>query len=151
MIVFLAETATGTPLGGVGSGGVGTLYVHGALFGPYVHGTYHEYYRLLTSGFLHDGLLHILFNMVFLYFVGPSLEAAIGKLNFVAVYFASLLAGFVRSAAVLAEYPDRRGLGRAVRTAGRARRRRPLPRISIWSSGLGPTLLINIVFSLTIV
>src|ERR1700753_4002342 len=87
--IFLAETATGTPLGGVGRGGGGTLYIDGALFGPtVVH--LHEYYRLLTSGFLHDGLLHILFNMVFLYFVGPALETAIGKVNFVAIYFASL-------------------------------------------------------------
>ena len=34
-LVFLAEVATGTPLGGVGSGGVGTVYLHGFLYGPY--------------------------------------------------------------------------------------------------------------------
>ena len=45
------------------------------------------------SGFLHDGLLHILFNMVFLYMMGTILEPAIGRLNFVVVYFVSLLAG----------------------------------------------------------
>src|ERR1700761_2382974 len=92
VIVFLIETATGTPLGGVGSGGVGTLYEHGALYG-YGITHLHQDYRLLTYGFLHDGLLHILFNMVFLFFVGPALESAIGKVNFLAVYFASILAG----------------------------------------------------------
>ena len=92
MIVFVAETASGASLGGVGQGRVGTVYEHGALWGPLITQN-HEYYRLLTSGFLHDGLLHILFNMVFLYFMGAMLEPAIGRLNFGVVYFVSLLAG----------------------------------------------------------
>ena len=33
VIVFVAETASGAPLGGVGQGRVGTVYDHGALFG----------------------------------------------------------------------------------------------------------------------
>ena len=47
----------------------------------------------VTVGFLHDGLLHIAFNMLSLYFIGTALEPAIGSVNFAAVYFASLLAG----------------------------------------------------------
>ena len=39
---------------------------------------YDEYYRLVTSGFLHAGVTHILFNMVALYFTGPALERALG-------------------------------------------------------------------------
>ena len=105
MLVFLAETATGTPLGGVGSGGVGTLYMHG--FSPgRCSSSHHEYYRLLTSGFLHDGLLHILFNMVFLYFVGPSLEAAVGKRQLRRDLFRVAAGGLVRRAAVDAAGPD---------------------------------------------
>jgi membrane associated rhomboid family serine protease len=149
VIVFLLETATGTPLGGVGSGGVGTLYVHGALFGPYVVDL-HQYYRLLTSGFLHDGLLHILFNMVFLYFVGPALEAAIGKLNFVAVYFASLLAGSFGALLFSPDIPTIGASGALFGLLGALVVVAHYRGISIWSSGLGPTLLINIVFSLTI-
>jgi membrane associated rhomboid family serine protease len=149
VLVFLAETATGTPLGGVGSGGVGTLYVHGALFGPYLHGDFDQYYRLLTSGFLHDGLLHILFNMVFLYFVGPSLEAAIGKLNFVAVYFASLLAGSFGALLFSPNIPTVGASGALFGLLGALVVVAHYRGISIWSSGLGPTLLINIIFSLT--
>jgi membrane associated rhomboid family serine protease len=148
VLVFLAETATGTPLGGVGSGGVGTLYIHGALFGPYVVHL-HEYYRLLTSGFLHDGLLHILFNMVFLYFVGPSLELAIGKLNFVAVYFASLLAGSFGALLFSPAIPTVGASGALFGLLGALVVVAHYRGISIWSSGLGPTLLINVVFSLT--
>ncbi|HEX5192880.1 MAG TPA: rhomboid family intramembrane serine protease [Solirubrobacteraceae bacterium] len=149
VVIFLAETATGTPLGGVGRGGVGTLFVDGALFGPNV-AHLHEYYRLLTSGFLHDGLLHILFNMVFLYFVGPALEHAIGKLNFLAIYFASLLAG---SFGALVFSPDIPTVGASTALFGLLGALIVVAHyrgISIWTSGLGPTLLINIVFSLTI-
>ena len=54
-----------------------------------------EWYRLLTSAFLHYGLTHILFNMWVLYVVGPPLEAALGRLRFIALYFMSALGGSV--------------------------------------------------------
>ena len=150
VLLFLVETATGTPLGGVGATGAGTLYAHGFIAGPYIVDGHHEYYRLLTSGFLHDGLLHILFNMVFLYFVGPPLEQAVGKLNFLAIYLTSLLAGsfgallFSPRAATVGASGALFGLLGALIVVAHYRR------ISIWQSGLGPTLLINVVFSLTV-
>jgi membrane associated rhomboid family serine protease len=54
-----------------------------------------EYWRLVTGGFLHDpnNLLHILFNMYVLYWVGTMLEPVLGHVRFAALYFASLLAG----------------------------------------------------------
>ncbi len=52
-----------------------------------------EFYRLLTSGFLHAGPLHLLMNMFALYILGTLIEPAIGHLRFVAIYFAALLAG----------------------------------------------------------
>jgi membrane associated rhomboid family serine protease len=63
-----------------------------------------EYYRLLTSMFLHEPpsfggafFLHILFNMWALYVVGPPLEARLGRVRFLVMY---LLAGLAGSAAV---------------------------------------------------
>ena len=47
----------------------------------------------MTGGFLHAGLLHIAFNMYFVYFLGNMLEPAIGKLRFGALYIVSLLGG----------------------------------------------------------
>jgi membrane associated rhomboid family serine protease len=155
VIVFIAETATGAPLGG---GGGGTVYNHGALYGPaltgynplpFYPGT-HEYWRLLTSGFIHDGLLHILFNMWFLYIMGPMLEPAIGRLNFTVVYFVSLLAG--SSGALLFE-PGSPTVGASTACFGVLGALIVVARyrgISIWQSGLGLTLVINIVFSLSI-
>ena len=54
-----------------------------------------EVYRLLTSAFLHFGLMHIAFNMLALYFVGPPLEFALGRLRFSALYLLSALGGSV--------------------------------------------------------
>src|SRR4051812_3423069 len=54
-----------------------------------------EVYRLITGAFLHDPAnpLHLLFNMYILYWLGTMLEPLLGHLRFVALYFASLLAG----------------------------------------------------------
>jgi membrane associated rhomboid family serine protease len=54
-----------------------------------------EYWRLITGGFLHDvsNPLHIGFNMYLLWWLGRMLEPALGHIRFVALYFASLLAG----------------------------------------------------------
>jgi membrane associated rhomboid family serine protease len=54
-----------------------------------------EFYRLVTSGFLHAGVAHILFNMVALYFTGPALERALGPARFIGLYALSLLGGSV--------------------------------------------------------
>jgi membrane associated rhomboid family serine protease len=86
--VYLAEIASGH--GGL-SGSGGSLIPEFGLFGPSVASG--EWYRIVTSGFLHYGLWHLAGNMILLYFVGRILEPGIGTLRFVAVYVASLLAG----------------------------------------------------------
>lgn len=52
-----------------------------------------EYWRLVTSGFLHTGLMHLLFNMFALYILGGLLEPSVGRWRFALIYFVSLLAG----------------------------------------------------------
>lgn len=54
-----------------------------------------QYYRLVTSAFLHYGITHLLFNMWALYVVGPPLEAWLGRLRFGALYALSGLGGSV--------------------------------------------------------
>ena len=90
VIAFIAEVGSGAPLGTSFAAG-GSVYRDFSLFGPAVANG--EWYRLVTAGFLHAGLLHILFNMVALYFLGSLLEPGIGTPRFLAVYFVSLLAG----------------------------------------------------------
>lgn len=52
-----------------------------------------EWYRLITSGFLHFGFLHIAFNMYALWLLGQALEGYGGRAKFAAVYFVGLLGG----------------------------------------------------------
>jgi membrane associated rhomboid family serine protease len=54
-----------------------------------------EWWRLGTSAFLHYGITHLLFNMLALFYVGPPLEAALGRLRFGALYGLSALGGSV--------------------------------------------------------
>lgn len=57
-----------------------------------------EWWRLLTSGFLHFGLLHLAFNMVAMWVIGREVETVLGRWRLLAVYLVSLLGG---SAAVM--------------------------------------------------
>lgn len=52
-----------------------------------------EQIRMLTSGFLHGDLMHLAFNMLTLYFFAPIVIDTFGNLNFLYVYFISLVAG----------------------------------------------------------
>lgn len=52
-----------------------------------------EYTRFITSGFLHNSWMHLIFNMLALLIFGSSLEPVIGPLSFLLVYFGSLIGG----------------------------------------------------------
>jgi membrane associated rhomboid family serine protease len=88
VIAFLAEIASGG--GGIDVGGSSAALDFG-LYGPLV--AEGEWYRLITGGFLHSGLIHIGFNMFALYFLGRMLEPSIGTPRFVGIYVASLFGG----------------------------------------------------------
>lgn len=87
-----------------GGGAVGTspLMEWGVLstgFGPgYLPEVDFEYWRLVTSGFLHWSVPHIALNMISLYIIGRDLERLFGPMRYIVIYLASLLGG---SAAVL--------------------------------------------------
>ncbi|MFN8087505.1 MAG: rhomboid family intramembrane serine protease [Mycobacterium sp.] len=54
-----------------------------------------QWYRLVTSAFMHYGIAHLLFNMWALYIIGPPLETLLGRLRFGALYALSALGGSV--------------------------------------------------------
>jgi membrane associated rhomboid family serine protease len=68
-----------------------------------------EYYRLITSAFMHGGLLHIGLNMYALYLFGPTLESTLGRVRFLALYLLSALGGSAMSYAFNA--PQQASLG----------------------------------------
>jgi membrane associated rhomboid family serine protease len=74
------------------SGGSGKLWTDLYLDGIDVHFN-HDYWRLVTSGFLHAGPIHILFNMYLLWLLGNLLEPTLGSGRFAALYFTALLWG----------------------------------------------------------
>jgi membrane associated rhomboid family serine protease len=113
VIVFLAEGSAVFTLAS-GPQSSSWLLSHGWLWGPYVSAQSlfgvptHEFYRLLTAGFLHLNFLHIASNMYVLYWVGRLLEPAIGRYRFLAIYFTGLLAG---SLGVIIVTPDSASAG----------------------------------------
>lgn len=112
----------------------------------------HEWYRLVTSGFLHFGIFHIGLNMLLLFQLGQLLEPAIGRVRFGLLYGASLLAG---SLGVLVVQPNSLGLhggasgavfGLMTAAAVGMHRRG----INIFSTGIGTTLVLNVVLTFAI-
>jgi membrane associated rhomboid family serine protease len=91
IIIVCVVAALGSGSVGFGSSGGGRLTQDFALWGPGIAGG--EYWRLITGGFLHAGLLHILFNMYLLWILGNMLESSLGSGRFAALYFTALLWG----------------------------------------------------------
>jgi len=58
----------------------------------------HQYWRLVTAGFLHGGWLHILMNSWVLYDLGAQVEQVYGTPRFLVLYFAGTVGGFYLSA-----------------------------------------------------
>jgi membrane associated rhomboid family serine protease len=94
--VYVAELATGGGVNGVGS----TIYEKGVLIasaidssGNLVGVAHGDWWRLLTSAFLHYGPFHLILNMLALYWFGSLLEQRIGSGRFLALYLVSGLAG----------------------------------------------------------
>ncbi len=52
-----------------------------------------EKQRMLTSGFLHVDTMHLIFNMLTLYFFADAVILNVGQVNFILIYFGSLIAG----------------------------------------------------------
>lgn len=63
----------------------------------------HEYWRMLTSMFLHGGFLHLLFNMWALWVLGDYVESILGHVKYLLLYLISGLAG---SVLVIVASPD---------------------------------------------
>ena len=109
-----------------------------------------EWYRLVTGGFLHANVIHIAFNMLALYQLGMLLEPAFGRLRFAVVYFASMLAG---SLGVMLLHPDHFTVGASGAVFGlmgfafMAMRARG---IDPFSTGLGGTIVINLIITFTL-
>jgi membrane associated rhomboid family serine protease len=88
------------------------LCARGGTFLPgFVDGAW---WQVLTSGFTHVQLLHIAFNMLALWMLGPQLEHLFGRTRFLALYLLSLLAGSVAVLWLSPEYQATLGASGAI-------------------------------------
>lgn len=73
---------------------VSIIVAFGGYYQAFVRGL-HQYYRLLTSGFLHIDFFHLFMNMYALYIVGPGIERKYGSKNMLLTMIASIIMGNV--------------------------------------------------------
>jgi len=85
--IFLLELLLGGDINGRGN----WIWENGVLFGPIVGDG--EWWRLVTSPFLHYGFFHLGMNMLVLWFIGPALEDYLGHGRYALLYVVSGLAG----------------------------------------------------------
>ena len=135
-------------------GGSGQLMEAGWLYAPDVANG--EWYRLVTSMFLHFGIVHIAFNMYALYLFGPLLEQLYGHIEYLVIYF---LCGIGGSVLTLLFAPESAAAGASGAIFGLfglafvvSRRRHLLlgPQARAMLSQVGALLVINLVFTFAV-
>jgi membrane associated rhomboid family serine protease len=139
----------------LGTAGQGNsrIVVDFVLWGPAVADG--DYWRLITSGFLHDpnlprGFLHIGFNMYLLWMLGQMLEPALGHARFLALYLASILCG---SLGALLLDPNEATLGASGGVFGLMAATFVMQRargIDPMQSGIGMLIIFNLAFGFII-
>jgi membrane associated rhomboid family serine protease len=143
LAIFVGDLASGS-----NQFGDNNWTADGALNGPAVAAG--DWWRPITSGFLHANLLHVGFNMFLLWQLGSLLEPAIKRWGFGVLYFMSLLGG---SFLTLILDPNALTLGASGAVFGLmgatfiAMRSRG---IDPFSTGIGPLLVINLIFTFAI-
>jgi membrane associated rhomboid family serine protease len=154
VIVFLAEGSKAFTLEGEASG---SLITKGALLGsselPQLAGqgvAHGQWWRIVTSGFLHENFLHIGFNMLVLYYLGILLEPALGRVKFAVIYAVSLLTGSFGALLVSPHVLTVGASGAIFGIMGAAAVELRARQIPLMQSGVGGLILINLIISFTL-
>jgi membrane associated rhomboid family serine protease len=119
-----------------------------ALFGPAIADG--EWYRIVTSAFVHYGIVHLLFNMLILYQVGLVLEPGAGPFRYAALYGASLFAGSFGALIVQPDAFTAGASGAVFGVAAAATLAMHRQGVSFWQTGFGPLLVVNLALSFVI-
>ncbi|CAN5374008.1 rhomboid family intramembrane serine protease [soil metagenome] len=107
--VYLVTVVTSLPNGGGLMRNFASPVFLDGLLQPFAVLLGGEYWRLLTSGFLHYGLLHLAMNMLALVVLGRDIEAYLGRARYLALFLIAMLGGGV--AVVLFENPATQTVG----------------------------------------
>jgi membrane associated rhomboid family serine protease len=153
-IVFVTEGRSALSISGAASG---TVVSEGALIGsseiPALAGVgvaHGQWWRIVTSGFLHENLLHIGFNMYVLYILGRMLEPVLGRVKFATIYGVSLLTGSLGALLVSPHVLTVGASGAVFGVMGAAAVEMRARQIPIMQSGVGTLILLNLVISFTL-
>jgi membrane associated rhomboid family serine protease len=125
---------------------ISDVEINGALIGAPIAED-GEWWRILTSGFLHRGVPHLALNMVLLWLLGGQLEGALGSIRFTILYFGSLFAGAFGALLVDPTALTIGASGAIFGLMGAAVAAQRASGISPWKSGIGGLVLINLVFT----
>ncbi len=154
VIIVLAEGPKAFTLEGEVSG---SLITKGGLLGssefPPLAGqgvAHGQWWRIITSGFLHENFLHIGFNMLVLYYLGILLEPAIGHVKFAVIYAVSLLTGSLGALLVSPHVLTVGASGAIFGIMGAAALEMRARQIPIMQSGVGGLIVINLIISFTL-
>jgi membrane associated rhomboid family serine protease len=154
VLVFLADGALSLGEGFSLFGSGGPLVEAGAVWQPAVAAG--EWWRLVTSAFLHLGLLHLAFNMYVLWLFGPILEQLYGHLEYLVLYLLCALGGSVLTILAAPDVPAAGASGAIFGLLGlgfMVSRRRHLvlgPQARAILSRVGTLLVLNLVITFTI-
>lgn len=124
-------------------GGNGAVFQDGALYGPAVD-LGHDYWRLVTYGFLHGGIIHIAFNMILLFQLGTMLEPMLGRARFLGLYAAGLLGGACGALLLTPDQPTVGASGAVFGLMGAVFLMQRARGIDPMQSGIGPLILLNL-------
>lgn len=142
--IAIVELAQGVTIAGANAG----IAVDLGLFGPFV--AEGQWYRIITSSFVHAGLIHLLFNMIVLWWLGGALERYAGTLRFGTIYLASVIWG---AAGALLFAPDALTVGASGGIYGLMAALLVLERqqgIALLGSSVGVFLLLNLAITFII-
>jgi membrane associated rhomboid family serine protease len=128
------------------SGGSGRLWTDLYLDGPDIHFG-HDYWRLVTSGFLHSGPIHILFNMYLLWLLGNLLEPTLGSGRFAALYLTALLWGAFGALVVQPDVQTVGASGAVFGLMGAAAVEQRARGINPFQTNIGVLIILNLVLS----
>lgn len=81
------------------------------MFSPYEAKHNGRWHTLITSGFVHADLTHLIFNMLTFYFFAFKLEAVVGPFSFLIIYFGSMVLADIGSIIKHKDNPNYRSLG----------------------------------------
>jgi membrane associated rhomboid family serine protease len=141
--IYLLELGLGGNLNGTGN----EIYRKGVLAAPLVDQG--DWWRLITAAFLHYGPLHLLLNMVGLWWFGSAVEHVLGRGRYLLLYIVSGLAG---SAGALLFDPNALTVGASGAIFGILGAAFVLERQRnyVLGGGAGALIVVNIVFTLAV-